>query len=255
MAESGVKPVVVIPARYASTRLPAKMLREIGGMPLILRTVRQAQQAGLPLLVACDDGRIAALLEAADVPWVMTDVHHPNGTMRLQEVAAFLGWPDDMVVVNVQGDEPLLPPALIGEVAQALIDHPEASVATLAAPFLPDEDIAASTAVKVVRDQAGFALYFSRAAIPFVRDSGGVDSAYPYLRHIGIYAYRVAALHRYPHMAATPLEQAESLEQLRFLEHGARIYVQTVAEAPPAGVDCEADVARLEALLKAQTSV
>lgn len=249
-----MKPVVVIPARYASTRLPAKMLREIDGVPLILRTVRQAQQAGLPLLVACDDGRIAALLEAAEVPWVMTSVAHPNGTMRLQEVAAFLGWPEEMIVVNVQGDEPLLPPALINDVAQALMDHPEASVATLAAPFLADEDIAASTAVKVVRDQAGFALYFSRAAIPFVRDSGGIDARFPYLRHIGIYAYRVSALNRYPHMAATPLEQAENLEQLRFLEHGQRIYVQTVSEVPPAGVDCEADIERIEALLRTRAS-
>ena len=169
-----MKPVVVIPARYASTRLPGKMLRDIAGVPLIVRTVRQAQQAGLPLLVACDDARIAALVEAQDVPWVMTRREHANGTLRLQEVAAFLGWEDDMVVVNVQGDEPLLPPALIGEVAQALIDHPEASVATLAAPFQTHEDIAAPTAVKVVRDLDGYALYFSRAPIPFVRDSGGV---------------------------------------------------------------------------------
>ena len=245
-----MKPVVVIPARYASTRLPGKMLRDIAGVPLIVRTVRQAQQAGLPLLVACDDARIAALVEAQDVPWVMTRREHANGTLRLQEVAAFLGWEDDMVVVNVQGDEPLLPPALIGEVAQALIDHPEASVATLAAPFHAHEDIAAPTAVKVVRDLDGYALYFSRAPIPFVRDSGGVDRAFSYLRHIGIYAYRVAALHAYPRMQPTPLEQAENLEQLRFLEHGRRIFVQTVAEVPPAGVDCEEDVLRIEALLR-----
>lgn len=243
-------PVVVIPARYASTRLPAKMLRDIGGMPLIVRTARQAQESGLPVLVACDDGRIAAVLEKADVPWVMTSATHANGTQRLQEVAAFLGWPEDMTVVNVQGDEPLLPPELVSRVAQALADHPEAGVATLAAPFLPEEDIAASTAVKVVRDNTGFALYFSRAAIPFVRDSGGIDTAFPYLRHIGVYAYRVCVLNRYVHMAATPLEQAENLEQLRFLEHGERIYVQTVEHAPPAGVDCEADVARIEEILR-----
>lgn len=245
-----MKPVVVIPARYASSRLPGKMLREIDGVPLIVRTVRQAKQAGLPLLVACDDGRIAALLEREDVPWIMTRPDHANGTARLQEVAAFLGWDDDMIVVNVQGDEPLLPPGLIAEVAQALVRHPQASVATLAARFAADEDVSAASAVKVVRDRSGHALYFSRAAIPFVRDAGGVDGAFPYLRHIGIYAYRVAALHAYPHMAATPLEQAENLEQLRFLEHGHRIAVQVVDEAPPAGVDCEADVERVEDYLK-----
>lgn len=245
-----MKPVVVIPARYASSRLPGKMLREIDGVPLIVRTVRQAKQAGLPLLVACDDGRIAVLLDREDVPWIMTRPDHANGTARLQEVAAFLGWDDDMIVVNVQGDEPLLPPGLIAEVAQALVRHPQASVATLAARFAADEDVSAASAVKVVRDQSGHALYFSRAAIPFVRDAGGVDGAFPYLRHIGIYAYRVAALHAYPHMAATPLEQAENLEQLRFLEHGHRIAVQVVDEAPPAGVDCEADVERVETYLK-----
>lgn len=244
-----MKPVVVIPARYASTRLPGKMLRDIAGVPLIVRTARQALQSGLPVLVACDDGRIAAVLEAADIPWLMTNAAHANGTLRLQEVAAFLGWPEDMVVVNVQGDEPLLPPALISEVADALLAHPDASVATLAAPFLPDEDIAAPTAVKVVRDSNGFALYFSRAAIPFVRDGGGIDRRFPYLRHIGIYAYRVAALNVYPQLSPTPLEMAENLEQLRFLEHGHRIQVRVVAQAPPAGVDCEADALRVERYL------
>ncbi|MDO5091193.1 MAG: 3-deoxy-manno-octulosonate cytidylyltransferase [Cardiobacteriaceae bacterium] len=245
-----MKPVVVIPARYASSRLPGKMLREIDGIPLIVRTVRQVKQAGLPLLVACDDGRVAALVDAEDVPWVMTRPDHANGTARLQEVAAFLGFPDDLIVVNVQGDEPLLPPELVNAVADALEQRPEASVATLAARFAQDEDIAAPTAVKVVCDQNGHALYFSRAAIPFVRDAGGIDPGFPYLRHIGIYAYRVAALHAYPHMAATPLEQAENLEQLRFLEHGHRIAVRIVDGIPPAGIDCEADVERMEAYLK-----
>lgn len=250
MAGAGMKPVIVIPARYASSRLPGKMLREIDGVPLIVRTVRQAKQVGLPLLVACDDGRIAAVLDREDVPWIMTRPDHANGTARLQEVAAFLGWEDDMIVVNVQGDEPLLPPVLITAVADTLVRHPQASVATLAARFAVDEEVAAATAVKVVCDQNGHALYFSRSPIPFVRDAGGVDTNFPYLRHIGIYAYRVAALNAYPHMAATPLEQAENLEQLRFLEHGHRIAVQVVDEAPPAGVDCEADVERIERFLR-----
>jgi len=124
-----------------------------------------------------------------------------------------------------------------------------AAVATLATPFSAADDPTAATAVKVVRDQQGLALYFSRALIPFVRDAGGFDAAFPYLRHIGIYAYRVAALKRYPLLAATPLEEAEKLEQLRFLEHGLRVAVGVVSEAPPPGVDCEADVQRAEALL------
>ena len=245
-----MKPVVVIPARYASTRLPAKMVREIGGVPLIVRTARQAQQSGLPVLVACDDERIAALLQAAEIPWVMTRSDHPNGTSRLEEVAQLQGFSADTVVVNVQGDEPLLPSALIGDVAEALLQVPEASVATLAARFQADEAIEASTAVKVVTTLNGRALYFSRAAIPFVRDSGGVDAAFPYLRHIGIYAYRVRALQAYPQLAPTPLEQAENLEQLRFLEHGHHIQVRVIERVPPAGVDCEADVHRIEKFLK-----
>ena len=137
-----------------------------------------------------------------------------------------------------------------GSSAAALAARPEAAVATLAAPFDAQHSPAAATTVKVVCDQAGLALYFSRAAIPYVRDADGVSGAFPYLRHIGIYAYRVSALKRYPQLAPTPLEQAEKLEQLRFLEHGLRIAVGVVKEAPPPGVDCEADLQRVEAFLR-----
>ena len=241
--------VVVIPARFASTRLPGKPLRLIAGLPMVVRTARQAVQGGFPVWVAHDDARIAAALAGEPVQVVATRSDHANGTERLCEVADKEGWADDSIVVNVQGDEPLLPPALIREVAATLSAHPEAAVATLATPFAASDDPTAATAVKVVRDQQGLALYFSRALIPFVRDAGGFDAAFPYLRHIGIYAYRVAALKRYPLLAATPLEEAEKLEQLRFLEHGLRVAVGVVSEAPPPGVDCEADVRRAEALL------
>ena len=241
--------VVVIPARFASTRLPGKPLRLIAGLPMVVRTARQAVQGGFPVWVAHDDARIAAALASEPVQVVATRSDHANGTERLCEVADKEGWADDTIVVNVQGDEPLLPPALIREVAATLAAHPEAAVATLATPFSAADDPTAATAVKVVRDQQGLALYFSRALIPFVRDAGGFDAAFPYLRHIGIYAYRVAALKRYPLLAATPLEEAEKLEQLRFLEHGLRVAVGVVSEAPPPGVDCEADVRRAEALL------
>ena len=241
--------VVVIPARFASTRLPGKPLRLIAGLPMVVRTARQAVQGGFPVWVAHDDARIAAALAGEPVQMVATRSDHANGTERLCEVADKEGWADDTIVVNVQGDEPLLPPAPIREVAATLAAHPEAAVATLATPFSAADDPTAATAVKVVRDQQGLALYFSRALIPFVRDAGGFDAAFPYLRHIGIYAYRVAALKRYPLLAATPLEEAEKLEQLRFLEHGLRVAVGVVSEAPPPGVDCEADVRRAEALL------
>lgn len=241
--------VVVIPARFASTRLPGKPLRLIAGLPMVVRTARQAVQGGFPVWVAHDDARIAAALAAEPVQVVATRSDHANGTERLCEVADKEGWADDTIVVNVQGDEPLLPPVLIREVAATLAAHPEAAVATLATPFSAADDPTVATAVKAVRDQQGLALYFSRALIPFVRDAGGFDAAFPYLRHIGIYAYRVAALKRYPLLAATPLEEAEKLEQLRFLEHGLRVAVGVVSEAPPPGVDCEADVRRVEALL------
>ena len=242
--------VVVIPARYGSTRLPGKPLRPIAGVPMVVRTARQAVAAGFPVWVAYDDARIGALLESEAVQGIATRADHDNGTERLCEVAARLGWADDTIVVNVQGDEPLLPPALIGAVAEALAARPEAAVATLAAPFDAQHSPAAATTVKVVCDQSGLALYFSRAAIPYVRDADGVSATFPYLRHIGIYAYRVAALKRYPQLATTPLEQAEKLEQLRFLEHGLRIAVGVVNEAPPPGVDCEEDLQRVEALLR-----
>ena len=250
-----MKVLCIIPARYASTRLPGKPLRDIAGKPMIVRVYERAVQAQRvhEVVVATDDERIRAAVEEHGGHAVMTSADHATGTDRLAEVAAQR--PDCDLIINVQGDEPLLPPALIGEVAAALAARPEAAVATLAAPFDAQHSPAAATTVKVVCDQGGLALYFSRAAIPYVRDADGVSGAFPYLRHIGIYAYRVAALKRYPQLAATPLEQAEKLEQLRFLEHGLRIAVGVVNEAPPPGVDCEEDLQRVEAFLRGTGAV
>lgn len=243
--------VVVIPARFAATRLPGKPLREIGGIAMIRRTAQQALGSGLPVWVAYDDARIAAALDGLTVGLAATRNDHDNGSERLSEVVLAQGWADEQIVVNVQGDEPLLPAGLIARVAQTLTDAPWAGVATLAAPFDAAHSPAAATTVKVVCDQRGRALYFSRSAIPYVRDADGVSGDFPYLRHIGIYAYRVSVLKRYPSLRQTPLEQAEKLEQLRFIEHGIDIAVGIVDEAPPPGVDCEDDIARVEAALAA----
>ncbi|MDO4642326.1 MAG: 3-deoxy-manno-octulosonate cytidylyltransferase [Cardiobacteriaceae bacterium] len=242
--------VVVIPARYGSTRLAAKPLRLIAGVPMVVRTARQAVASGLPVWVAYDDERIGALLLHESVQGITTRSDHENGTERLCEVAMRLGWSDETIVVNVQGDEPLLAPSLITYVAETLVRSPQAAVATLAAPFDHQHSPVSATTVKVVCDNQGMALYFSRAVIPHVRDTDDIATAFPYLRHIGIYAYRVSALKCYPQLSATPLEQAEKLEQLRFLEHGLRIAVGTIDVAPPPGVDCEEDLQRVEALLK-----
>lgn len=239
---------VVIPARYAATRLPGKPLHLLAGEPMIVHTARRAAQSGLPVIVAYDDERIGEVLARYDIAAIRTSEAHENGTHRLSEVVQKLNWTDDTLIVNVQGDEPLLPPALIEQVARCLQQHPEAAVATLATSFQIDETPQSPNMVKVVQDLQGYALYFSRSLVPCVRDGGG----FPYLRHIGIYAYRGKALRAYPQLSATPLEQAEKLEQLRFLEHGFKIALDIVPQAPPAGVDSPEDAVRVDAILRAQ---
>lgn len=240
---------VVIPARYAASRLPGKPLRELAGLPMIVHTAKQAAKSGFPVLVAYDDERIGKVLAEHAIPAIATRKDHDNGTHRLSEVVQKQGWAADTIVVNVQGDEPLLPPELIIQVAQCLKNHPEAAVATLCTPF-GEDDPTSLNMVKVITDLKGYALYFSRSLIPCVRDGKHPLTDFPYRRHIGIYAYRVRVLHDYPNMAITPLETAEKLEQLRFLEHGYRIAVDTVHTAPPAGVDCEEDAVRVDAILR-----
>lgn len=245
---------VAIPARYASTRLPGKPLRLLAGRPLIEHVHRRARASGaLEVVIATDDARIRAVAEGFGATVCMTSPAHPSGTDRLAEVAARLGWPDDAIVVNVQGDEPGLPPALIQQVATGLATHPDAGIATACVRIREAAEIFDPNAVKVTRDAQGYALYFSRAPIPWHREAfrgngsalaeSPVDGAW--FRHIGLYAYRVAVLRRYPDLAPAPAERTESLEQLRALWHGIRIYVAEAVEIPPSGVDTEADLARL----------
>lgn len=249
--------IVAIPARYGSTRLPAKPLREIGGVPMVLRVARRALQAGArQVVVAVDDPRVAEALDGqAGVDVCMTRVDHASGSDRLAECAAHYGWAEDAIVVNLQGDEPFAPAAGIRAVAQALAED-DAPMATLATPLLDAEQLFDPNVVKLVRALNGRALYFSRAPLPWARDAFGIErealpADAPFLRHIGIYAYRAGFLARYTRMRRTPLEQTESLEQLRVLEHGHAIAVRLTPEPFPPGIDTPADLERAEAWLRA----
>lgn len=248
---------VVIPARYGSSRLPGKPLLDIAGKPMIQRVWEQASRSAAgQVIVATDDARIQAVAEGFGAQVCMTAADHPSGTDRLQEVAARQGWEEDHVVVNVQGDEPLLPPALIDQVAGNLACHPEAGMATLCEPVAGLDELRNPNAVKVVTDVRGLALYFSRATIPWPREAfGGEPTAMPegnWLRHIGIYAYRTGFLHRYVTWAPAPVETLEQLEQLRALYQGERIHVERAREPVPAGVDTPADLEAVRQLLSQQ---
>jgi 3-deoxy-manno-octulosonate cytidylyltransferase (CMP-KDO synthetase) len=245
---------VVIPARYASTRLPGKPLRPIAGRAMILHVLDRARAAGAAeVLVATDDDRIAAACRTAGADVEMTDPTHPSGTDRLAEVVARRGFADRDVIVNVQGDEPLIAPANIAQVARLLAATPAAAIATLATPIGSAADFADPNVVKVVCRADGLALYFSRAPVPWPRDArlAGEDAVPSVaLRHVGLYAYRVEALRRLAALAPTPLETHERLEQLRALENGLAIVVAVAAEPPGHGVDTEGDLARVEAVLR-----
>jgi 3-deoxy-manno-octulosonate cytidylyltransferase (CMP-KDO synthetase) len=242
---------IVIPARFGSTRLPGKPLRDIAGKPMIRRVYDQALRAGARrVIVATDDERIAGAVAAFGGEAVMTSAEHQSGTDRLQEVAETCGFADDDIVVNVQGDEPLIPPAVINQVAANLAAHGDAAVATLSEPVIAAEDFRNPNIVKVVTDREGYALYFSRAPIPWPRDhfqAGAHDlpaGLHP-RRHIGLYAYRVANLKRFVSWPPAPPEMLESLEQLRFLWNGDRIHVADAIEPVPGGVDTEEDLERV----------
>jgi 3-deoxy-manno-octulosonate cytidylyltransferase (CMP-KDO synthetase) len=240
--------IVAIPARMASTRLPGKPLRLLGGEPLVAHVVRRAREAGAQaVVVATDDQRVADALRDEEATICMTRADHASGSDRLAECARQLHWPDDAIVVNLQGDEPFAPASGIREVARALAED-DAPMATLAAPIENAAQLFDSNAVKVVRGASGHALYFSRAPLPwardaFARDRESLPPGVPFLRHIGIYAYRAGFLDTFSRLPSTPLERAESLEQLRALEHGYRIAVRIAPETFPAGVDTEADLA------------
>jgi len=245
---------VVIPARYASSRLPGKPLADIAGKPMVLRVVEAVEACGADgIWVATDDARVQQAVEAAGYPALMTRADHPSGTDRIAEVAAQLGWAGDDIVVNVQGDEPLIDPALVVGVADALAADPLAAIATAAHELGSADEFFNPNVVKVVCDAAGRAHYFSRAPIPYARDAFAASrdllpSGLGALRHIGIYAYRVSFLQRYGSLPPAPTEQWESLEQLRALWHGFPIRVLVCDQAPMPGVDTEEDLARVRAL-------
>ncbi|MEM7082735.1 MAG: 3-deoxy-manno-octulosonate cytidylyltransferase [Pseudomonadota bacterium] len=231
---------VVIPARHDSTRLPGKPLLELAGKPLILRTVEQVQRAGPEtLVVATDDARIEAVCREAGVSVMMTGAAHQSGTDRMNEVADVLGWDADRIVINVQGDEPFIPPDNIIQVAK-LLEMRTASIATLAAALDPSQLNDPNT-VKVVCAKNGFALYFSRAVVPWLRDIEDVPPVQA-LRHIGVYGYRREALRAFAEAGPCALEQHERLEQLRALWQGWPIIVGLAKSAPPPGVDTPADL-------------
>ena len=245
--------VVLVPARLASTRLPRKALADIGGVPMIVRVAqRAAASKASRVVVAADDAEIVAACAVHGVTAVLTSTSHATGSDRIAEAAAALGLGDDEIVVNVQGDEPLIEPALIDACAALLGEHRDCVMSTAAHAIADADEFANPNVVKVVVDGAGRALYFSRAPIPWPRDAGRGDpaaTASPPLRHVGLYAYRVGFLRRFPQLATSPLEEVERLEQLRFLCHGERIAVHVSALPPGVGVDTEDDLANARRLV------
>ncbi|NYT63610.1 3-deoxy-manno-octulosonate cytidylyltransferase [Alcaligenaceae bacterium] len=243
--------IAVIPARAASTRLPDKPLLDIAGKPMVVRTAQQAALSGAArVVVATDDTRIQAAVQQHGFEALLTRADHPTGTDRLAEVAHLLALQPDAIVVNVQGDEPLIDPQLINQVAQLLALQPDAAIATCATPILSDSALFNPNVVKLVCTQQQRALYFSRAPIPWARDAlaGGrqqLAPGLPALHHIGLYAYRAEFLQRFATLAPGPLESFESLEQLRALENGYAIAVHITNTHPAAGVDTADDLARV----------
>jgi 3-deoxy-manno-octulosonate cytidylyltransferase (CMP-KDO synthetase) len=236
---SALSTIIVIPARYHSTRLPGKVLSDIGGQPMIERVYRRAMQASAAaVVIATDDERVRDVVEGFGGTAIMTSERHATGTDRLAEAIRFL---EADIIVNLQADEPLIEPAMIDEAAAALAGHPEAAIGTLRKAITDNAELTNPNVVKVVVDISGRALYFSRAAVPHVRDAGRTARAW---RHIGIYAYRREALLKVASLPPTPLEQAESLEQLRALEHG--LVIQTAETSHDTiGVDTPEDLERV----------
>jgi 3-deoxy-manno-octulosonate cytidylyltransferase (CMP-KDO synthetase) len=245
---------VLIPARYESTRLPGKPLADIGGKPMIVRVAERAQRAGAAnVVVATDDPRISDALSAHGINACLTRPDHPTGTDRLAEAARLLDLPSDTIVVNVQGDEPLLAPLLIRAVADLLAAHSDAAIATACHPIGDAEEAFNPNVVKVVLDANRNALYFSRATIPWARDAFASERAaiplgLPLYRHYGLYAYRVDFLRLFPSLPPAPIERFEALEQLRALWHGYRIVVEVTEGTPAPGVDTEDDLAQVRAI-------
>lgn len=249
---------VLIPARLASTRLPDKPLADIAGVPMVVRVAQRSRQSGAErVVVAADDARIVAACEAHGVEVLLTRTDHASGSDRLAEACVQLGLADDEIVVNVQGDEPLIEPSLIDAVAQTLASHPDAAMSTAAHAIDSLEDFLNPNVVKTVLDARGNALYFSRAPIPWWRDGFAKNgpTALPAspapLRHIGIYGYRAGFVRQFPDLPPAPVEATEALEQLRAQWHGYRIAVHVSAHAPGPGIDTPEDLARVRALFAA----
>lgn len=250
----------VVPARFASTRLPGKPLLDLMGKPMVVRVAERAASSGAAtVLIATDHEGVAAAGRAAGFAVCLTRPDHPTGTDRLAEVVEQQGWSDDTLIVNVQGDEPLIDPVLIQKTA-VLLAESGADIATVAHPIHSAEVFFNPNVVKVVCAENGDALYFSRAPIPYARDHFAQDKStlaegQPALRHVGLYAYRAGFLKAYPSLAPSPLEHYESLEQLRALANGYRIAVLVVSEEPPAGVDTAEDAERVRQILAAENPV
>jgi len=248
----------VVPARYASTRLPAKPLADIAGKPMVVRTMERAMASGASeVWVATDHEEVRDAVLAAGGKAILTRADHPTGTDRLAEVVNTMGWGENEIVVNVQGDEPLIDPAVVRSVALALASDAQAAIATAAHPISDSAEFLNPSVVKVVCDARGHAHYFSRAPIPFPRDAAlagqlhaglALPEGLLPLRHVGLYAYRVGFLRAFANLAPAPMERIEMLEQLRALWHGYQIRVETLREAPAAGVDTPEDLARVRAL-------
>lgn len=241
--------IAVIPARLASTRLPNKPLADIAGKPMVVRVAERALTSGASeVVVAVDDQSIFDVCKKHNLNVMLTSKNHPTGTDRLSEIATLMNLPDETIVVNVQGDEPLIPPELISQVAQTLADHPEAKIATAALEIHDLSEVNNPNVVKVAIDAHGRALYFSRAPIPYSRDPQKFQAKC--YRHIGMYAYKASFLKAFTKLKPAPIEEAESLEQLRAMWYGYPIQVLLTASAPPPGVDTAEDLERVRALFQ-----
>jgi len=243
--------VVVIPARYQSSRLPGKPLLDIGGSPMLLHVVAQARKSSAAMvIVATDDARIQQACEAAGITVCMTNPDHQSGTDRITEVALLHSLADDCIVVNVQGDEPLIPPAVIDQVAGNLAARPDTGICTLYSTLEDEAEFHNPNIVKLVTDDKGRVLYFSRAPIPWPREGISAQTLALAKRHIGLYAYRVSVLKQFVSWPVSPLEHTEKLEQLRAMAHGISIHAERCCAAIPPGVDTQADLDHVRQLVQ-----
>lgn len=253
--------VVVIPARFGSSRLSGKPLADIGGKPMVQHVYERAcESRAQRVIIATDDERIFKVAKDFGAEVCMTLAGHPSGTDRLQEVARLYEMSDNEVIVNVQGDEPLIPASVIDQVAENLMGNPQAGASTLAEPISHYDELFNPAVVKVITDKTGHALYFSRAPMPWARDAfahktGQLPESDSFRRHIGIYAYRVDLLNQYVQWPQSPLEQLESLEQLRLLWNGHQIHVADAVETPPHGVDTAEDLEAVRRIIKARETM